>query len=350
MALINIFDYEREAQSKIEETFFGYYAGGAGDEITLRENRTVFARMKLLPRVLAGVGERDPSTNILGQEISFPLLIAPTAMAKMAHPDGEVGIGKAAKNTGIIQCLSTMSNASIEEVAEAGANSWFQLYVYKDRSITENLVSRAESAGYTAIVLTADVPVFGARENIMRSGLQLPKGLKLNNFEGIHETEATELIPYFQEQIDPSLTWEDLKWLVSFTKLPVLVKGVLRPDDARKSIDCGASGIIVSNHGGRQLDTAVTGIEALPGIVSAVGKQTVILVDGGICRGTDILKAISLGAKAVMVGRPILWGLAVNGQKGVEDVLDIYKREFDNAMALCGCTSVADISPDLIAQ
>jgi len=348
MPLLAIKDYEQAAKSKIDEAFFEYYAGGAADELTLKENRASYGRIKLLPRVLADVSERDMSTNILGQEISFPLIIAPTAMAKMAHPDGEIAIAQAAKNTGLIQCLSTLSNASIQDVSKAGALNWFQLYVYKDRNITEHLVSQAELAGFKAIVLTVDLPVIGLRENIMRSELQLPKGLKLNNFEGIHETEATTVISYVNEQIDPSLSWDDLAWLVSFTKLPVFVKGILRPDDAKKSIDYGAKGIIVSNHGGRQLDTAVTGIDALPNIAAAVEKTTSIIVDGGICRGTDMLKAIALGAHAVMVGRPILWGLAVGGQKGVEAVLETYRQEFDNAMALCGCTTLSAISSDLI--
>jgi 4-hydroxymandelate oxidase len=347
--LINLFDYEQAAQEKIQESFFGYYAGGAGDEITLRENRSVFDSIKLRPRVLTDVSRRCLDTTILGQPTTMPIIIAPTAMAKLAHPDGEVAIARAAEHAGIIQCLSTLSNSSVEEVATAGATNWFQLYVYKDRGITTHLVERAAAAGYQAIVLTVDLPVLGVRENIMRTGLQLPEGLSLKNFDKIQETDAADIATYIQSQIDSSLTWDDLKWLVSSTTLPVLVKGILRGDDAKRAIDCGAVAVIVSNHGGRQLDTAVAGIDALPEVVDAVGTQTEVIVDGGIRRGTDVVKAIALGARAVLVGRPVLWGLAVDGQSGVESILAILKNELDTAMALCGCSSVDEIESDLIA-
>jgi 4-hydroxymandelate oxidase len=347
--LINLFDYEEAAQEKIQGSFFGYYAGGAGDEITLRENRSVFDSIKLRPRVLTDVSRRCLDTTILGQPTTMPIIIAPTAMAKLAHPDGEVAIARAAEHAGIIQCLSTLSNASVEEVATAGATNWFQLYVYKDRGITTHLVERAASAGYQAIVLTVDLPVLGVRENIMRTGLQLPEGLSLKNFDRIQETDAADIASYIQSQIDPSLTWDDLKWLVSSTSLPVLVKGILRGDDAKRAIDCGAAAIIVSNHGGRQLDTALAGIKALPEVVAAVGTQVEVMVDGGVRRGTDVVKALALGARAVLVGRPVLWGLAVDGKDGVRSVLAILKNELDIAMALCGCSSVDEIESDLIA-
>lgn len=347
--LINLFDYEQAAQTRMPESFFGYYAGGSADEITLRENRLAFDRIRLRPRVLVDVSQRLLDTTILGYAAQLPLMIAPTAMAKLAHPEGEVAIAQAAKNAGIIHCSSTLSNTSLETVAAVGATSWFQLYVYKDRKITTRLVERAEAAGYQAIVLTVDVAVSGVREGILRTGLQLPQGLTFENFDEYHNTEAAAVLQYVESQFDPSLTWDDLEWLISLTSLPVLVKGILRADDARRAIDCGAAGIIVSNHGGRQLDTAVTGIEALPGVVAAVRGQTEVYIDGGIRRGTDILKALAFGARAAMIARPVLWGLAVAGREGVERVLDILKRELDTAMALCGCTSLADIEPDLIA-
>jgi len=347
--LINLFDYEQAAQTRMPESFFGYYAGGSADEITLRENRLAFDRIRLRPRVLVDVSQRLLDTTILGYAAQLPLMIAPTAMAKLAHPEGEVAIAQAAKNAGIIHCSSTLSNTSLETVAAVGATSWFQLYVYKDRKITTRLVERAEAAGYQAIVLTVDVAVSGVREGILRTGLQLPQGLTFENFDEYHNTEAAAVLQYVESQFDPSLTWGDLEWLISLTSLPVLVKGILRADDARRAIDCGAAGIIVSNHGGRQLDTAVTGIEALPGVVAAVRGQTEVYIDGGIRRGTDILKALAFGARAAMIARPVLWGLAVAGREGVERVLDILKRELDTAMALCGCTSLADIEPDLIA-
>ena len=346
--LINTFDYEREARTKMPESFFGYYAGGAADEITLRENRTVFDNLKLRPRVLVDVGNRFQETTVLGQATAMPVLIAPMAMAQLAHPGGEVAIAQAAKNAKIIQCTSILSNASLEEVAAAGAASWFQVYMYKDRHITQRIVERAVAAGYQAIVLTVDVAVSGVRENIMRTGLQLPSGLCLKNFEEFHDTKATSVLSYVKAQFDSSLTWDDLSWLRSITSLPIVVKGILRGDDAKRAVDCGAAAIIVSNHGGRQLDTAVTGIDALPEIVAAVGTEVEVLVDGGFRRGTDIVKALALGARAVMVGRPVLWGLAVAGQEGVEQVLAIFRREFDSALALCGCSSVADIRPDLL--
>jgi 4-hydroxymandelate oxidase len=350
MKLINIFDYEQASQSKIPADSFGYYAGGAGDGITLRENRTAFNRLKLCPQILVDVSRRDLGTTLLGQATAMPVVIAPTAMAKLAHPDGEVAIARAAKNAGITQCLSTLSTASLEEVATVAATNWFQLYVYKDRSITQRLVERATVAGYKAIVVTVDVAEPGVRENILRTGLQLPPGLTLKNFDEFHDTEAAAILPYVQSQFDPSLTWDDLKWLISSTPLPVLVKGILRGDDAKRALDCGAAAIIVSNHGGRQLDTAVTGIDALPEVVAAVGTHAEILVDGGIRRGTDIIKALALGARAILVGRPVLWGLAAAGQDGVEQILAILQREFDTALALCGCASVADIGSDLIVR
>jgi 4-hydroxymandelate oxidase len=270
---INTFDYEQAAQAKIPESFFGYYAGGAADEITLRENRTVFNRIKLRPRVLTNVNHRTLATTILGHATAMPMIIAPTAMAQLAHPEGEVAIAQAAKNAGIIQCLSTLSNASLEEVAAVGAANWFQVYVYKDRHITQCLVERATAAGYQALVLTVDLPVPGVRENILRTGLQLPPGLTLKNFEAFHNTQAATILPYVNAQFDPSLTWDDLTWLRSITPLPIWVKGILRGDDAKRAVDYGVAGIIVSNHGGRQLDTAVTGIDALPEIVAAVGTH-----------------------------------------------------------------------------
>jgi len=348
--LVNLFDYEQAAQTKLPESVFGFYAGGAADEITLRENRAVFDRIKLRPRVLTNVSQRALETTLLGHVTAMPIIIAPLAMAKLAHPDGEVAIAQAAKNADIIQCLSTLSNTSLEEVAAVGASCWFQLYVYKDRNITQRLVERATSAGYKAIVLTVDVPVGSLRENFMRAGLQLPTGLALRNFDEFYNTEAANIRAFINSQLDPSLTWHDLEWLISITPLPVLVKGILRGDDAKRAIDCGVSGIIVSNHGGRQLDTAVTGLEALPEVVAAVGMGTEVFVDGGIRRGTDIVKALALGARAILVGRPVLWGLAVAGQDGVEQILAILRRELDTAMALCGCASVADIGSDLVTR
>ncbi|MCB0191359.1 MAG: alpha-hydroxy-acid oxidizing protein [Anaerolineae bacterium] len=352
MKLINLFDYEQAAQSKMRASFFGYYAGGAGDEITLRENRTVFDSIKLRPRVLIDVSHRTLETTILGHPTALPVVIAPMALAKLAHRKGEVAIATAAKKAGIIHCLSTLSSTSLETVASVGAANWFQLYIYKERGITTRLIERAAAAGYKALVLTVDTAVVGVRENLLRTGFRPPRGVKAENFTEFYGAKAALRLPaqFSPIDFDSSLTWDDLKWLIANSSLPVLVKGVLRGDDAKRAIDCGVAGIIVSNHGGRQLDTAVAGIKALPEVVAAVGAQTEVLVDGGIRRGTDIVKALALGARAVLVGRPVLWGLAVSAQKGVEQIFDVLKRELDIAMALCGCSSVGEIGPDLITE
>ncbi|MGK7888264.1 MAG: alpha-hydroxy acid oxidase [Leptolyngbyaceae cyanobacterium] len=348
MQLINLAAYQEAAQSKIPASYYAYYAGGSADEITLKQNQTVFADLQLRPRMLRNVAQRSLTTTVLGQPMTMPVIMAPIAMAKLAHADGEVAIAQAAKQAGVIQCLSTLSTTSLESVATIGANNWFQLYVYKDRHLTQDLVDRATEAGYSAIILTVDTPIPGIRDNAV--GLQLPPGLPLANLQKYHDTDATALLPYVASQLDPALEWKDVQWLVNYTALPVLVKGILRGDDAQKAIDCGVAGIIVSNHGGRQLDTAVTGLDALPEVVTAVNGHIDVLVDGGVRRGTDILKAIALGAKAVLVGRPILWGLAINGTQGVTDVLAILRREFDTAMALGGCASVSEIGADLIVN
>ncbi|HLA44203.1 MAG TPA: alpha-hydroxy acid oxidase [Aggregatilineales bacterium] len=352
--LINLADYERAAHDQMSDSHYGYYAVGAADDISLKDNRNVFAGMRLRPRVLVGVETRDMQTQILGQTQSMPVLIAPTAMAGLASPAvKEIGIVQAARNAGITMILSTLSTTSLETVAAEGASLWFQLYIYKDRSITQRLVERAEAAGYQALVLTVDAIVSGLREQSVRDRFQLPEGLLLENFVEFQRdntrAEAT-FFDYVRAQFNSALNWNDLEWLISITKLPVLIKGILRGDDARRALDYGAKGLILSNHGGRQLDTAITGIDALPDVLESVGGSCTILVDGGIRRGTDVLKALALGADAVLLGRPVLWGLAVDGQAGVEQVLSILRNEFDNALALCGCRHIADITRDLVVR
>ena len=354
MEPVNLFDFERLAQERLDPTAFDYFYGGAGDEITLRANRTAFDRLQLLPRVLVDVSQRDISTTVLGSPISFPVLIAPTAFHRLAHPDGEIATTTAARDAGTIMVLSSLSNTPLEEVAAVGGGRWFQLYVYRDRELTRDLVARAESAGYTAIVLTVDAPVLGRRERDVRNRFSLPEGLGVANVvprgygrlpEG---SGGSGLAAYFASLLGSSLNWRDVEWLRGITSLPLVLKGIHRPDDAVRAIEHGAGGIIVSNHGARQLDTAPASIDMLPPIVEAVAGRVEVMMDGGVRRGTDVVKALALGARAVLVGRPVLWGLAVGGAEGVSQALSLLREELDLALALCGCSSVADVERSLV--
>lgn len=352
---LNLMDYEREAAQHLDANAYGYYAGGAADEVTLRDNREAFERIKLAPHMLVDVSERHLDTAVLDQRIAAPIIIAPMAVMKLAHPDGELGMVRAAGSKGIPLALSTMATTRIEQVAEAAtAPLWFQLYVYKDREITRQLVARAEAAGYTALVLTVDVSVPGLRERDVRNGFKMPPGIRLENLadfalgEMADKSDDSAIAAYAATQFDTTLTWKDLEWLAGLTKLPILVKGIMRPDDANAAIDHGAKGVIVSNHGGRQLDTTPAGIDALPYVVDEIGYRGEVLMDGGVRRGTDIFKALAYGARAVMIGRPMLWGLAVNGEAGVAHILQILMDELDNTMALAGCTKVDQITSDML--
>lgn len=360
MNLVSIDDYEEAAKHKIPEGALGYYRSGAGDEFSLHLNKIAFNRLRLRPRFLRDVSIRNMSYKIFEDVVSMPLGICPTAMQRIAHPDGELANARAAESAGIVFTLSTISTSSIEEVAQAAPNciKWFQLYIYKDRETTKKLVRRAENAGFKAIVLTIDAPVFGVRRADIRNNFNLPSHLRFANFEDDKSQGGTKdsderisgINKYVTSQFDPTLNWNDLKWLVQFTKLPVLVKGVLTREDALLAVEYGAKGVIVSNHGARQLDGVPAPIEVLPEIVEAVGGRVEIIIDGGIKQGTDVLKALSLGAKMVFIGRPALWGLAVDGQKGVEGVIDVLRRELDNAMSLCGCSSLKTITRELVVH
>jgi 4-hydroxymandelate oxidase len=372
---LDLFDYETLAPQHLSPMAWDYYASGAGDEVTLKENREAFDRLKLRPRMLVDVSQRTLQTQVLGQLLSAPILVAPMAFQCLAHPEGEMATAKAAAALGIGMVLSTMSTQSLERVAMAFASGetsqpqmppqapsqtpsqtplWFQLYVHRDRHITEQLVSRAETAGYRALCVTVDAPLLGCRKRDRRHRFTLPAELELANLATLSDLKIPQtdgesgLFAYFAQQLDPGLTWNDLEELRSLTHLPIVVKGILRGDDAQRAADCGVNAIIVSNHGGRQLDGAIASIDALPDIVAAVSSPLEILVDGGIRRGTDILKALALGANAVLVGRPILWGLAVNGEAGVGHVLELLRDELDLAMALSGCANIAAIDPSLI--
>jgi 4-hydroxymandelate oxidase len=354
---VNLLDYEDHARKTLPPMVFDYFASGAGAEVTLRANRADFDRIRLRPRALVGVAERDHSTSVFGQTLPSPLAVAPMAFQKMAHPDGELASVRAAGAAGALFVASTMSTVLMEEIAAAAAGPvWFQLYVFKDRGLTRALVQRAEAAGFTALQVTCDVPVMGLREADMRNAFHLPPEYSIRNVEGAGfgtlppgDAEMGHAL-YTRCRFDADLTWQDVAWLCSLTKLPVLVKGVLRGDDAVKAIESGACGVVVSNHGGRQLDTAISTIEALPEVVEALAGRGDVVIDGGIRRGTDVLKCLALGAKLAQVGRPVLWGLSLGGEAGAARVLTTLRNEFDNAMALCGCRTIISITRDLVQK
>lgn len=355
MTLLTVSDFEKSAKDKLSQIAYDYYSSGANDEITLKENCDAYKRIFLKYRVLADVSKRDLSTEVLGQKISMPIMIAPTAFHRMAHAEGEAAAAKAAGNAGTIMILSTLSNTDVEDVVKASSgNVWFQLYVFKDRKVTENLIKRVENAGCKALVLTVDAPFLGLRERDVRNKFNLPDGFTVKNLEPYYKEKLSVnhesgIAGYFAENLDPSLSWKDIEWLKSKTSLPVVIKGIGCKEDALHAVQYGADGIVVSNHGGRQLDTCRATIDVLPEVADAVSGKIEILLDGGIRRGTDILKAIALGAKTVLVGRPVLWGLAEDGENGVSSVLNILRNELDLAMALCGCDSVSRISKEFIA-
>ena len=352
--LLNVSDYARAASHKLSKGVLDYYGGGALDEITLRQNTAAWEGLKLYYHVLAGVGPRELATTMLGQPIAFPIGVAPTAFHRLACDGGEIATARAAKAAGTLFILSSLSNTAMEAVfAEAGSPRWFQLYIYRDRGITAELVQRAEAAGAEAIVLTVDAPGLGTRERDTRNSFRLPDGLKVENLAplgkgNLPEVKGSGLAAYVRDNFKHDLSYNDLDWLCHTTRLPVIVKGLVRGDDALRSVEHGAKAIVVSNHGGRQLDTAPSSCDALPHVAAAVNGACEIYVDGGIRRGSDVVKAIALGARAVLVGRPILWGLGVSGEHGATQVLEILRRELDEAMLLCGCAKLTDIDRSLL--
>ena len=353
-SFINISDYASAATGRIPKEALDYFEGGALDEVTLRENTAGWLRLKLYYRVLAGVTDREMSTTVLGQPVSMPILVAPTAFHKLACEGGEIATARAAKAAGTAFILSSLSNTAMESVfAQAASPRWFQLYVYQDREVTRALVQRAEAAGAEAIVLTVDAPGLGTRERDARNNFRLPDGLTVENLCPLGQGtfprgEGSGLAAYVRANFKQGLSFDDLDWLCSATRLPVVVKGVCRGDDARRAAEHGAKAVVVSNHGGRQLDTAPATSEVLPHVAEAAGDLCEIYVDGGIRRGSDVLKALALGARAVLVGRPILWGLCVAGEEGAQRILDILRRELDEAMLLCGCSTLNEIDASLL--
>jgi len=346
---INVFEYETLAQARLHQISWDYYQGGSDDEVTLRANRSAFERIRLRPRILVDVSTCDLNTTVLGIPISMPVLIAPSSAHGLAHPDAELATARAAGDAGTLMTLSTDATRSLEEVVAAAQGPlWYQLYIYTLQEAQE-LVQRAEKAGYRAIVLTVDLPRMSRRERDIRNDMN---SFQMAHYPGVFSGNAPHLsvdgsgnkLVY----IGNTLTWDILPWLRSITSLPILVKGILTAEDAELAVQFGASAIIVSNHGGRQLDGVVSSIEALPEVVEAVDGRCEVYMDGGIRRGTDILKALALGARAVLIGRPVLWGLAVNGRDGVQHVLELLRNELALAMMLAGCSSLADIQRSLV--
>lgn len=344
--LLNVFDYERRAAELLPEGPLGYFAAGAGDEWTLRENVNAYRRWMLRPRLLRDVEHVTTKRTVLGHELAAPIIVAPMAYQRHAHPDGEVATAKAAAAFGTIITMSTMATASPAEVAAAApeAPRWFQLYVFRDEGVTRSIVDQAVAAGFRAIVLTIDAPYFGRRERDLRTGWRIPDEPAVPALEAaLGGMQATSVSEHFK-LISPSISWRDIERLAGETNLPVLVKGIHTAEDAALAVEHGAAGIIVSNHGGRQLDGVAASIDVLPEVVEAVAERVEVLVDGGIRRGVDVMVALALGARAVLVGRPVLWGLAVDGADGAQRVLDLLREELALALGLCGCCSPDEVT------
>jgi isopentenyl diphosphate isomerase/L-lactate dehydrogenase-like FMN-dependent dehydrogenase len=342
---LNVWDYEALAAEKLEPGAHGYYAGGAGDELTLRDNVEAFRRWQLRPRMLIDVEACTTATTVLGQEISMPLLVAPVAFQRVAHPDGEVAMARAALAADTIMCYSTLATSTPAEVAATGAKRWFQLYVFRDEGVTRNLIAQAREHGFGALVLTIDAPVRGNRERDFRSAFSIPPDLRVASI-GLGDITPRQVF----EMISSSLTWHDLERISGDSGLPLVVKGVLTAEDARLACEHGAAAIVVSNHGGRQLDGVSASIDALEEVVDAVDGRLEVIVDGGIRRGTDVAKALALGARAVLAGRGPLWGLTVGGEAGATHVLELLRTEIRWALQLLGCTSPADVTRDRVSR
>jgi 4-hydroxymandelate oxidase len=330
---LTVEDFEPIARARLPKEVYDFVAGGAGDEWTLRENTRAFERWILRPRVLRGVAEPDTRTEVLGLPLSMPVMVAPWAYQRLVHPDGELATARAAARAGTLMVVSTPAERHLETIAASNVPRWFQLYVLRDRAASERMLDRAVEAGYGAVVFTVDLPVGGLRYRDARNGFEIPEDMRARGGD-----------------YDPVLTWDDIAWIKDRTGLPVLVKGILAAEDAPVAIEAGADGIVVSNHGGRQLDATAAGVDALPEVVEAVAGRIPVLMDGGVRRGTDIFTALALGAAAVLVGRPIAWGLAADGEDGVARVLEILRAGLENAMILTGCHTVADVTRELVAR
>ena len=376
---ITIDDLRRLARRRLPRAVYDFIEGGAGDELTVTRNRAAFERLLFEPRILVDVSKREQSTVVLGERVATPVILSPTGMAGLSWPKGEVAAARGAHDAGTIYTLSTHSSCSIEEVA-AGAPGplWFQLYVWQNRDLTRSFVERARAAGYRALLLTVDVQVISRRERDLRNGFTVPPRVTARNVvdtlrragwvrrvlmgqrrltlanlvgaPGAPRTDIVTLAGVANRQVDPSISWADLAWFRSLWSGPLLLKGVMTAADARRAAEHGIDGVVVSNHGGRQLDGTRATIEALPEIVDAVGNRMEVLLDGGVRRGADVVRALALGARAVMVGRPYLYGLATGGQAGVRRALEILASEVDHVLALTGVPRVADLEPSLVRR
>lgn len=352
--VVTIDDWEPLAKEALSQMVFEYVSGGAGDEITLRENRNGFDRIRLRPKMLVDVSTIDTSTTLFGYQMPIPVLLAPVAYQKMIHPDGELESLRGANAAGVTFVASTAASTAVEDIASvATVPPWFQLYASDDRVFTKALVDRARESGCTALCFTVDAPVRGQRDRDTRNSFCLPPGLTRPNFRDLTLAAATgnpraEGRSIYSPNLCPRLTWSYFDWLRSVAKMPVLLKGILTAEDAKRGVDAGADGFVVSNHGGRVVDSVVSAIEALPEIVEAVEGKVPVLMDGGIRRGVDIVKAIALGASAVMIGRPYLYALAANGAEGVRQCLEMLHREIEMAMAACGRPDIASIDRALV--
>jgi isopentenyl diphosphate isomerase/L-lactate dehydrogenase-like FMN-dependent dehydrogenase len=349
---INVADFERTAAAKLDAGRLGYFAGGAGDELTLRENVEAWSRWRLRPRVLVDVAEVTTETALLGAPVAVPILVAPVAYQRLVDPEGERAMARAAAATGTVMCLSTLATTRPRELAGCAptARRWFQLYSFRDEGITRALMQEAVDSGFEAIVLTVDAPPGGNRERDRRTGFEIPAGLGVPSVAAALGVERAVTIEETFALMTPSLGWADLERLAAESGLPVLVKGLLTAEDAALAVEHGAAGVIVSNHGGRQLDRVLASGEALPEVVDAVDGRAAVLVDGGIRRGVDVAVALALGAEAVLVGRPPLWGLAAGGEAGAARVLELLRGELELALALCGCASPSQLGRDHVRR
>ena len=343
--LLSLFDYERAARARMDPGAVAYVDGGAGDELTLADNVAAWRRIALRPRMLVGAGSVDPSTMLLGVRRPHPIIVAPTAFQGLAHPDGEIGIARGAARTDTIMTVSTLASTGVARLAEAvpEATRWYQVYAFTDRGVTMDLVDRARESGYEALVVTVDRPVLGVRGREARADVRGARAGSAEPDPGARSAEAGVRPADYSSLIDPDLAWSDIAALAASSPLPVIVKGILAAEDAELAVAHGARGVVVSNHGGRQLDTVLSGADALGPIAEAVEGRIDVIVDGGIRRGTDVVKALALGARAVMVGRPLTWGLALGGAEGAKRVLEILIAETANALALCGCPRAQDL-------
>ncbi|KAI4371838.1 hypothetical protein MLD38_010140 [Melastoma candidum] len=354
MEVTNVMEFEKIAKDKLPKMVYDYFASGAEDEWTLKENTNAFSRILFRPRILVDVSKIEMATVVLGFKISMPIMVAPAAFQRLAHPDGELATARAASAAGTIMTLSSWATASVEEVASTGPGIRFcQLYIMKDRNVVAQLVRRAEGAGFKAFTVTVDTPRFGRREADIKNRLTLPSHLTLKNFEGldlgrIEKAHGSGVAAYAAAQVDQTLSWKDIKWLQTITKLPIIVKGVLTAEDAKLAVEAGVSGILVSNHGARQLDYVPATIVALEEVVKAVDGKVPVFLDGGIRRGTDVFKALALGASGVFVGRPTVFSLAAGGETGVRKMLKMLRDEFELSMALSGCRSLKEITRDRV--